>query len=376
MIVLSKSKIILPALFLFFTSLTIQAQSTLGLDIHIGSLLPNNPTFPEIKSPSVMSAISLSRYTNGKKYPWTGLHHYPTFSLSLTTEHLSNQQVIGNAYGLLPSMSFYLNKNKKWTLMAEAGLGIAWLNKPFNKLNNPENVVIGAHWNFMALLRLKVERSLSERFILSMGIGGTHYSNGNFASPNLGANQPAITLGFKYRLNIDTSQIKPLETIALNKKIRPFLRTSFGLTETGFDGPKYPVYTAGFGALRQIGQVSYLSTGVEFIFKSSSYEFMRHIGLHEGRERQEASRYLWFVGHEFVFGNTGFLTELGLYFNKHYGQGSIFSSRVGFHFYPFYGQKAYLKRYKNQPSTAFLGLYVHAYLGEAEFVELAAGFRF
>ncbi len=323
-----------------------------------------------------MTAVSFSRYTNGKKYGWAAFHNYPVFSLSLTAEHLSNQEVMGTAYGLLPSMSFYLKRGRKWELLAEAGLGAAWLTKSYDDIDNRENVVIGSSVNFMALLRLKVERQLSERLIFTIGLAGSHYSNGNFATPNLGTNQPALMLGIKYRLQRDTSKAEPFQYSISKRKIRPFIRASFGLTETGVDGPKYPVYTASFGLVRQIGQVSYLSTGAEFIFKSSSYAFMKHIGLELGREREAASRYLWFVGHEFLFGNTGFLTEVGLYFNEHYGQGSMFSSRVGFNFYPFFGQEAFIKRHQNQPATAYLGLYVHAYLGEAEFVELAAGFRF
>lgn len=336
-----------------------------------GRIIPTHREYPEIIHNSSLVSLSAVYQTNSTAFRWAGHYNFPLLNLNLSYQWLGNPNILGNAFGISPSMSFYFKKGKTTGWKFEAGSGIAFLNKPYHVVNNPQNNVYGSDFNFFFSLGIAYEFELKKDVGLSLFAMIPHYSAANLHQPNLGVN--TFTLGVAVchlrRNEVQYSDKAPLELPEVNKKIKPFLRLSYGLTRSGLNGPKYPVYVAGIGCSKLLNRYSRLNSGFEYIFNSARYHFMRHIYAFPDEEFKQASRFTWVLGYEWLFGHVGFLAEAGLYLNSHYGQQSLFTTKLGFNFYP----HNTLERSRFLP---FFGAYVRAYAGEADFLEMTAGFMF
>ena len=221
------------------------------------------------------------------------------------------------------------------------------------------------HWG------MAYEFELSKDLALSLFAMIPHYSASNLNQPNLGVNTFSIGTSFRYlkRRNSQTIKEESFEFEEIDKKIKPFTRFSYGLAKNGLNGPKYPAYVFGAGLSKLLSRYSRVNSGFEYIFNAAKYTFIKHTFGAPGDEFKQASRFSWYLGHEWLFGHLGFLAEAGIYLNKHYGRQSIFTTKLGFNFYPrntlFYSK-----------FSPYFGAYVRAYAGEADFFEMTFGFNF
>lgn len=355
----------------FFCKL--QAQSGIELELNYGRILNIHPDFPEIKSNSKRLAINYVNYTQCLNKAWPSLYRYPVLTISLSTEFFGNKEILGESIALTPSLSFPIIRKPIWAFYFQWGMGIAWLTKPYHQVTNPENEIIGSHLNYHGLAKLYLDWKISELIKLTAGIAYSHYSNGNFANPNIGANMPALSLSIRYfpntwvRDNVESP--KYAELPAGDRRFHAHVRSSLGLTTKGLDGPTLPVYTLSAGMHRIFGRTHKVLTGFEIIIDRSAIAFLQNAGGHEGKEFRKTSRVAWYLGHEFLIGHVGFLTEAGIYLNDYFLKRTFLSTKLGF---TIYGRNP-LRQYQFLP---YLGIYIHALAGEAEFAEFAIGFDF
>lgn len=352
------------------TSGGIKAQVGHGVFIHSGSIIPNNVVFPEVKSPSLAVEYRYTNETTAKKMVWPAYYGYPTLGVGVIAQTMGNDDVLGRAYGVMPSLTFHLIRKEKFSLGLGAGLGVAASDRPYDKLDNPTNNIIGSPVNAFGMSHLLTQYQVASHWQLQGGISVHHYSNGNLTSPNIGANLASITLGLIYQAQPNAKrQEKPDDLPEVNKRIKAFVRGGFGLTEKQLDGPKYPAYMLSAGVSRRMSRISTLSTGFEIVYNEQQRRFLEHVEPTADNARRQATRYVWIISHELGFGHLSLLTEGGLYLGKHYGQRSPFSSKVGFLAYP-------VNILKHNGPTPYAGIAVRAYFGEAELVECMVGVRF
>jgi hypothetical protein len=333
----------------------------------LGYTVPNNDNFPAILEPSYGFDIN---YTPKRWKPSELVPAYKRLSVSYRAvfQSLGNKEFIGRSYGTNMTVNWrYRN------VELSAGLGAAYLDTPFDKLSNPLNRAIGSHLNFFgyagAIRWFPIKNSVWQ---IGGGINVTHFSNANLSTPNLGVNIPSLQIGLRYtKKQPFVEEQKVYEKLNPNLKRLMFLgRTSLGLVEKGIDGGKYAVSTASVGFSKRVGYANQLRMGVEYIFDSRTYYFLKHLSLYPDNRTQAASRYLVWLSHEFLFNHWGFLTEGGVYLKKHYGQRSIFSTKLGINFYP------YQKLTAHKPYIPYIGWNVRAYFGDVDFSEIVLGWDF
>ncbi len=336
---------------------------------HVGYIIPNNRVFPEIKSPSYQLRGSLLKYTELSRPRWGYFYKYPIVGFDFGYESFGNREALGGAISLIPNLSFYLIRKEKFNLRIQAGLGLAYLTKPFDKITNPENTINGSHLNFSTLTSLVLSYQLSDGIFLESGPSVTHYSNGNYAKPNVGANLPDWSIGLRYQPQRAPKIEDEAYLPSVTSRFYPFVRVGYGITEKSLDGPKYPILEGTAGLIHYLGMYNRIHSGFSLLYDNRAYRYQKHLELNKGKEFRYSTRYIWFVGHEFMFGHVGFLTEGGFYLNKFEGKTSILSAKIGFNFY--------LKNTSNHRGfMPYLGVYIHSSFGEAEFIELAAGYLF
>jgi len=107
-----------------------------------------------------------------------------------------------------------VNLSRKVSLNYEWNLGMAFGWNAYDKVENPENKVIGSKATAYIDIDLYVRWMLSKCLDLNAGISLSHFSNGNTTYPNMGLNTGGIRLGLAYYFN---RQLSPLSGIEREK---------------------------------------------------------------------------------------------------------------------------------------------------------------
>lgn len=155
----------------------------------------------------------------------------------------------------------------------------------------------------------------------------------------------------------------------------------FGETTKPTDGRKYPIYGASIFLSRISGVIHCWSIGLTWNYYTSFYDFIKAEELFNTHERWKASTLILFGGHEFLAGHVGIDTRVGLYlfnpFRNKYSKEIIHqvehlklwnTNRLALNFY--------LYEPSHRASNAWIGMYIKANAGQADFAGFSAGFRF
>ena len=136
--------------------------------------------------------------TDGCK-SWQQIHKYPEIGVCFLHMYLANPQQLGNLEAFYPYTNIRLNKlDRKFALNLRIGVGLAYLTKAFDRIENHQNGVIGSHFNGFVNFRLSSVVMLSQAWRLDAGVGLTHASNAAMSTPNLGINMATVNLGLAY----------------------------------------------------------------------------------------------------------------------------------------------------------------------------------
>ncbi len=79
------------------------------------------------------------------------------------------------------------------------GAAFGW--KHYHEENAPDNSVVSTDVTAMMALGFKLHYAISDRWNLSFGVEGQHFSNGNTSWPNAGINSIGASIGIAYLLN-------------------------------------------------------------------------------------------------------------------------------------------------------------------------------
>ncbi|NVO20409.1 MAG: acyloxyacyl hydrolase [Bacteroidetes bacterium] len=144
--------------------------------------------------------INLGKETFGE-YRWQRMYSYPFIGISYWYSHLGNSPLLGSAHAVFPYVNYPLFRNQKHEFNFRLGLGLAYLTKCFDRVNNYKYLAIGSHVNAAANLMFEYRWRLNSRFNIATGLSLMHFSNGSTKTPNYGINTPSVNLAFSYRLS-------------------------------------------------------------------------------------------------------------------------------------------------------------------------------
>jgi hypothetical protein len=366
---------IILCIFVHFVTLAnvtnIAAQSrSFSISYGLGQSVANHPRFPKINTVAHYFELSWQTSPGINRY-WSLLNKNTVFQISSAVQTFGNDQTLGFAFSIIPSLSFQLFNLKKLNFNLNLGAGIGYLNKKFDSYYNPQNIAIGTHLNASVFAKFNVKYNLP-RISPYLSLSVIHYSNGNAMSPNLGINIPFIEAGlsFNYIQNTPDDSLKQKKLSQLpdfKRRWSPFIQLGLGMSASVSGGPFFPVPVISAGVNWHYRRGRKAWGGLEYSFNSAVYQFYQHIGTNEF-ERKDFDRYAFWLGHEWFFGHFSLFTHGGLYLNKHVEQKSLFSTQIGINFYP----KLPYKYFKNQ---FWIGIHVRAYTGLAEFVMLQIGYH-
>lgn len=226
--------------------------------------------------------INLGKETYGRQR-WQAMYGYPIMGVSYWYSELGNSKFLGSANAVFPYINYPIVRNRKQELNFRVGLGLAYLTKRFDRLENYKYIAIGSHVNAAINLMAEYRWRFNPRMNASIGIAFMHFSNGSTKTPNYGMNTPSVNLAFAYRLSKENQY--------LNKKIIPLLYSfefpesksidlSLGVTAAYKDmgseyGKTFMIYNF-FGTLmKQFSFKSSAGLGFDLTYDESDYYFAK-----------------------------------------------------------------------------------------------------
>lgn len=135
---------------------------------------------------------------------------YPSLGVSFNYWDLGHE-ALGNAFSSLFYVEPVLFSPFDVSLSLKAGLGVSFLDNPYDEENNPENIVYSTSIAFPLMAGLSVDYPVSDDWSFQLSAMFQHISNGGVNQPNLGINYTTIGLGVSRKL--DRQKVPPSQTV-------------------------------------------------------------------------------------------------------------------------------------------------------------------
>ena len=257
--------------------------------------------------------------TSGKEH-WERYWGKPRMMASILYFNFGNEEVLGQAFAVLPELNFTLTQWKGLRLDFQFGAGIAFLNRPYDAIENPNNNAIGSKLNNATSMKLGLTYQWNSRWSTSLTAGLVHFSNGLSSSPNKGINTYGIGINqsFFFLSNKSKKINEPLigeeEIIpGYNKWILDF-QYHYGITEHAVPGgPKYSVQSFSAGGGFRYTRYMTILFGGEYEYNDSRYVFFKRNFYTDQEARDLARSTIFYLGHEFRFNRMFKRLSLGFY---------------------------------------------------------------
>lgn len=359
-----------------FFSVFLAAQKGFSIEstFHFGAVTKHSPelTF-DVKGPTTGADVNFKFQTFGKK-DWHQWRKFPQFGMTVAWFRFGNTSILGNAFTICPNITTSLFEGKKWKGHFQVGTGIAYLTKKYNPVSNPENNAIGSSFTASMLMKFYAARQVNSDLKFHVGVSLNHFSNGGSRLPNFGLNVPALMLSLNYSPEL-LQEVDFIFHKKSKKAIRRFgidVHSGAGLVQRfSIGGPRYPIYFVTLGGNYYLNQQNRIIAGFEYEQNKAIFEFVLHTNHSETESdaKKKASRLMFFVGDEFLFGNWSMTLSAGVYL------GDFSFLRRG-KFYNKFSTRYYFPSKNVLDRKIFLSFSLKTHLTVAEYFGMGGGINF
>lgn len=169
-----------------------------GLRFHYGFIIAHTEAVEKVahSNPLAIQADFSWHFISNKSYEFCNC--YPRLGFSLYYWDYRNPEMLGQALNLLFFAEPFFNPHKKLSFSVRPGMGLAYLNNPYDEIKNPDNLSYSTRFAYALLINLSAYYKISNHFILNVTANYNHISNGGVKMPNKGLNYPSLALGLEY----------------------------------------------------------------------------------------------------------------------------------------------------------------------------------
>ena len=324
-------------------------QAQLEASFHYGRILKINPVFPEVSQNSWVATVGM---------------HLPSvnaqpihFWLHAQLYQFGNPAVLGYGVSVMPSLEFRFFASQNAHLSLRQGASIAFMSNPYDRDFNPSNNIIGAPLSLAAQTSLAWRQGIGEDLAISLGGSFSHFSNGNSRVPNLGVNIPSAFLRVQWGRPTESIPTKAFGGLKLN-----YWGVRLGLGTHAFkvpDGPNYLAWSISPFWSRKLKPKLAFQAGLELFYDDGSGAFARE---------QELPDIAWqgmgiapYIGIEYQIQRIGLVLQSGPYLKTPFPHGWRVYTRLGMEYHI--------------RSRLFIGGYIHAHGGEADYLDFTVGWK-
>jgi hypothetical protein len=351
------------------------ANSELEASYVVGKIVPHNKTaFVPINSLTQGAELNW-RFRSLRPKQWEQRAGFPVPGLILGFYNISEPQVYGQAFCLVPNISFRLMYGTNWRLSFRGAIGLAYLTEKFSYGENPLNLVIGSNFNASVQSSLRYEHHLTNNWYVLLGGYFSHFSNGGTQKPNLGINYSGVQVGVGLRLNKNSPFQSPASVRLKGqtpKGFHPLFQLSYGVREMATNGgPKYPIVTFASEVYRHVSPYHRTGMGLGFEYNGSVYWDYRLNNPDNNDDSDYVARSLRimpYIAHEVLLGKVAIYANLGTYLiNRDNVYGPIFT-KIGLRYYPLGTTTSAVKPH--------VGFVLKSHIATAEYAGIVVGLMF
>lgn len=177
-------------------------NASLSLHYQHGFALPEYTFLSYLVQEPIQSlTVDFSKKTVGRN-DWERLYKFPEYGLSFFYTNLGNDAVLGQAFALNYFFKVNFIDREKWKVFNQTGIGLGYLTRKFDLVENYKNVGIGSHVNIHFNFRVGSSYQIGSRLAAQLGLAFDHFSNGNTQDPNLGLNNVTVFAGLRHTLGM------------------------------------------------------------------------------------------------------------------------------------------------------------------------------
>lgn len=160
-----------------------------------GIIMPHHPNMLYLVDGHIPAfEVEIGFITDGSK-PWHHAYNFPTWGVAVNAYNLRSPYM-GYASAARIFYDLPLTRNK--ALGLKMGVGLGYIQTPFDLETNFHNSAIGSHFNAALALSLYGRIQLSDQWLLKPGFSIHHFSNGAMTLPNTGINVAMLKLLLTY----------------------------------------------------------------------------------------------------------------------------------------------------------------------------------
>ncbi len=353
-----------------------------------GKLAPVYKHFPKSVLVNTVE-LHLGYQTYGRER-WNKLLNYPRLGLSFIYQELGNKNVLGQQFSIVPTVYFSTAKKEDAKFYAEVryGLGLACFSNPYDSTSNKNNDGVGSAFTWQYTIGTNLHWNVSKNASIQIGAVWYHASNAHTQLPNVGVNNFAVYFGLLAYPFGRLHRVHDKDTVGIDKKWHLNFRFGSGWHEMGnafgpVGGKKYPVYTASIYTSRRLAKLITAKMGLIYRYYPMYHTFLQNQKVFDSKLTLRSSSFTVFVGADFLLGHFAISLEAGVnvykpaykpfyelyekstpinFYTKQY-----LATRFGLNYY-------ILDPYLHPRNNVFVGAYVSANSGQAEFLELNLGY--
>lgn len=253
----------------------------------------------------------------GKEEGWRKYWKYPEVSITAIYTDFGNKPLLGEAFGVLPTIKFNLAKLGGINAGFRAGTGLVYVTRTFDKIGNPNNNVISSNVNNVTQFSLEIQKNIGLRLAANVAGHLTHYSNARTVSPNLGINNIGLLAGLTYRFLDITQESHGMDDTIVRpatKKWGGDLLVGYGISEYSQEGgPKFGAWYVNLGARYSISQYLRLNLGLEYEYNESIFQFYYQDFIDRATAQKKATKTAIYGAADLVFGRVFTRIQTGFY---------------------------------------------------------------
>tara|TARA_B110000483_G_C18157831_1_gene528081 strand:+ start:432 stop:1508 length:1077 start_codon:yes stop_codon:yes gene_type:complete len=257
------------------------------------------------------------------------VYNAPSVGLSLYFADLGNPNQIGNVYGIYPYINTHFITREKIWWDNQVGFGFGWIEKPFDPIDNYQNLAAGSSFNLMVGLKTDFNFKLTKKIVLNTGFEFTHLSNGAIRLPNLGLNIPTISLGLVGKFTDEPRFKKDANPVKVGKPENTlFTYFQYGVREIEVgSGNLFSSYNLSTEFYFNRSKKFALSTGLDGFYKTYFDEVTR-IDTSVTKTFSPIQLGVFGAAHQ-IFGPIDLYVSMGYYFVDDYKKNKAFYHRLG-----------------------------------------------
>lgn len=326
--------------------------SSFGAQYYYGTSIGH--TFDRIRDSRPYSGELFYQRQIGVSPFWNHTKRLPQWGLGLSATHAGSQYV-GKIVCIYPFVKLPVYTVGPLQGNLRFGFGAAWVEKPYDKVTNPEDLLLSQRISSHANISFQNEVRLSSHHFINVTGMFYHVSNAKTSLPNLGINIPSVSLGYRYAFNGETRKPSFIND-SLDKKFFKKIFLTAGVKQMQVPDSSYYLVEVLSGEIgKQLSYSSTVSIGVYITHDESvkTDPLVKHLGAVKN------SQVAVYGSYEYNLGRLSIPVQFGVFI---YNSNSKLLESVGF-------------RYKiSQHWLAELLLKSH--LHRADLMHLGVGYKF